>query len=1391
MALKLSTNASRVLEERYLTRDEEGNIIENPEQMFRRVARSISSADSLYGHTSDEIKLLEDKFFQMMVNLEFLPNSPTLMNAGHDLQQLSACFVLPVEDSTESIFDAVKYTALVHKSGGGTGFSFSRLRPKNDRVRSTGGVASGAVSFMKVFNVSTDVIKQGGCLVPDTLVFTSNGLLRLDELVDNHKAGWQEHSLKVATDEGDKRSPRGYNNGVVPVLTVSTDRGITLTGTPNHKVKVMTDEGAVWRQLSNLQSGDAILVKLGQHKGRVQELQHPEIYHHNQKPIQLPKILDKSFAFILGLLNGDGFIASGSKDYRIGFSVSHDSYLIEELPDLLQKLFPGIHIQRMQKDNDASVTFVVSSRLLKEFFEVNNLSKKTSHNASIPLLIRQSPPSVVGAYLRGLFEADGTLNHGYPALISISNQLIQEVSALLIGLGCPISIRELPARNDRFGSNSLWEIRLRSYVALEVWRDKIGSDSRSRFATCYEFKPDLKREKSYVLPGAKWWITPVLTTITLPQRDNRGRGMDKNFTSTEPKLRKKLLRYLHGRRQFTLSAYHNLSEEHPEFASNAPDVDNIWFIKVNEVQEAGKSQTMDLEVDENHTYLAHGVVTHNTRRGANMAILRVDNPDIFEFITCKEDETAYTNFNISVAITETFMHALQADSDYDLLNPRTNETVERVSAKQVWDLLIEMAWKNGEPGVVFLDRINEANPTPHLGDIEATNPCVTGDTWVTTDAGPAMIRDILGVPTRLLLDGTFHAAANRGFFSTGVKDVYEIRTNRGYHIKATANHLIRVATDISRDGIKANWKPVSDLKPGDKLVLSNNRGTQWDGSGSYDEGYLLGMLLGDGTLMKETAIISVWGEGNGSQSICNEVERFAHPMPHRSDFKGFFEIKGRGEYRLKSKVLQQLALKYSMTPGDKTLTPEIEATNVEFHKGFLSGLFDADGSVQGTNEKGWSVRMFQSNMDTLKAVQRMLHRFGIASTIYENRRSEGSRLLPDEKWGYRYYTTTAQHELVISRDNIMIFAKTIGFANSEKQQKLLEALSALSRGPYRERFLAEVSQIIPLGREEVFDVQIPGKNTFSANGLYVHNCGEQPLLPYESCNLGSINLSKMVYMNVYGEPAVNYFKLREVVRLAVHFLDNVIDVNKYPLPEIEEITKGNRKIGLGIMGFADMLIKIQVPYDSPRALEVAEEVMSFISQEAKIRSQEIAHERGPFPNFRGSVYDKPGHPLMRNATLTTIAPTGTLSIIAGCSSGIEPLFAVAFVRNILDNKLLPEINSVFKEIARREGFYNDKLVQQIIDSRGAIKGIPEIPSQIRQLFVTAHEIYPQQHIRMQAIFQNYTDNAVSKTVNFSKNASKSDVEEVYRLSYELGCKGVTVYRDGSRGGQVLSTEWQT
>lgn len=291
-------------------------------------------------------------------------------------------------------------------------------------------------------------------------------------------------------------------------------------------------------------------------------------------------------------------------------------------------------------------------------------------------------------------------------------------------------------------------------------------------------------------------------------------------------------------------------------------------------------------------------------------------------------------------------------------------------------------------------------------------------------------------------------------------------------------------------------------------------------------------------------------------------------------------------------------------------------------------------------------------------------------------------------------------------------------------------------------------------------------------------CGEQPLLPYESCNLGSINLSNMVRNGT-----IDWERLGSITEKAVHFLDNVIDMNCYTLPQIEAMTKANRKIGLGVMGFADLLTLLGIPYNSPKALEMGGKVMSFIQKRGREASRKLALERGSFPNFDGSTC-KDRWDAMRNATLTTIAPAGTISIIAGTSSGIEPIFALAFVRHVLEGKELLEVNPFFEALSKQEGFHSEELMRKIAHS-GNIQHLKEVPENIRKLFVTAHDITPEDHIRMQAAFQKYTDNAVSKTVNFPHEATVDDVAKVYRLAYELGCKGVTIYRDRSRTQQVL------
>ncbi|MEM5799787.1 MAG: adenosylcobalamin-dependent ribonucleoside-diphosphate reductase [Candidatus Aenigmatarchaeota archaeon] len=295
-------------------------------------------------------------------------------------------------------------------------------------------------------------------------------------------------------------------------------------------------------------------------------------------------------------------------------------------------------------------------------------------------------------------------------------------------------------------------------------------------------------------------------------------------------------------------------------------------------------------------------------------------------------------------------------------------------------------------------------------------------------------------------------------------------------------------------------------------------------------------------------------------------------------------------------------------------------------------------------------------------------------------------------------------------------------------------------------------------------------------------CGEQPLYPYDSCNLGSIDVSKMIKNS-----EIDWVELKRVIHLSVRFLDNVIDASLFPLKEIEERTKSIRRIGLGIMGFADMLIKLEIPYNSDKALEIAEKLMKFITEEGRKASVKLAEERGSFPEFEKSIWKERGYKCLRNATITTIAPTSNLSIIAGCSHSIEPLFSITYVRNVKDSlgTNLIETNPLFEKVAREKGFYSEELMKKIL-KKGKLSEVKEVPENIRKIFVVAHEISPEWHVKMQAAFQKYTDNAVSKTVNLPNKATVEDVKKIYMLAYDLGCKGITVYRDGSREHQIIN-----
>ena len=957
--LKLSVNAIRVLERRYLLKDEKGNVIETPLLLFRRIAKAIALDPES-----------EEEFFEMLVNLEFLPNTPTLMNAGTDLGQLSACFVIPVADSLPDIFDAVKHMAIIQQSGGGTGFSFTRLRPKGDIVRSTKGVASGPVSFMRVFDTTTDIIKQGG-----------------------------------------------------------------------------------------------------------------------------------------------------------------------------------------------------------------------------------------------------------------------------------------------------------------------------------------------------------------------------------------------------------------------------------------------------------------KRRGANMGILRADHPDIIEFITSKTKEGFLSNFNISVAVDDRFMKAVLEDGEYELINPRNREVVKKVRARDMWQLIITMAWRTGDPGVVFIDEINRHNPTPHIGMMESTNPCVAGSTLISTENGLMRMQDLVEkypeggvricvdnrVPIKIVnRDGTISLMRSKQdgvsfntiskAFCTGEKDVYRLTTKNGYEIIATPDHKV-MTTDGWVELKNSLHKKIlihngegrfnSELKLPCEInnVYTGKNGRKYTlnlpVSWSKELGQILGWLVADGWMIDEGKNCRVgFSFGN------NDIEVFDYLKPIINNYYGkeIKEVKRKNNtihlsYHSKYFVDFFKRLGICAKPADKKAVPgSLFTATKEGVIGFLQALFTADGTMRDSRRSSsdW-IALTSKSIDLLKEIQILLLSFGIKSIIFNRSRPPSVSL-------FKYITKNGEvktyasdgtlYELGIFGSNIDRFKMEIGFISKCKMERLNNIRLKKRR---LQEFIDEVVSLEYAGKKEVYDLTEPLTHSMVCNSLVVHQCGEQPLLPYESCNLGSINLARMVK-----DGSIDWERLEKTINTGVKFLDNVIDVNKYPLREIEEITLANRKIGLGVMGFADMLVQSGIPYDSEEALSTGEEIMRFLEERSHAASERLAEERGAFPNFPGSIYRKP----VRNSTVTTVAPTGTISIIAGCSSGIEPLFAVSFVRNVLEGTRLLEVNPYFEKAAKERGFYSEELMMKIA-KQGTLAGIEGIPEDIRRVFVTAFDIAPEWHVRMQAAFQRHCDNAVSKTINFPNDVDVKEVEKAYMLAYELKCKGITVYRYGSKSEQVL------
>ena len=777
-----------------------------------------------------------------------------------------------------------------------------------------------------------------------------------------------------------------------------------------------------------------------------------------------------------------------------------------------------------------------------------------------------------------------------------------------------------------------------------------------------------------------------------------------------------------------------------------------------------------------------------TRRGANMGVLSVYHPDVMKFIASKSDGVSLTNFNISIAVDKRFMEKALENEDYTVVNPRNNRNSGVLNAGQVLKEIVNNAWLTGDPGLLFIDRMNADNPNPQLGQIESTNPCVTGDTIVYTSRGLRTIKELMADSQLHLIatDSRFHTGninLSTAVWESGIKPVFRLRTKEGYEVRLTAEHKVMTTN---------GWKPASELQHGDQIHIADSGGGFGE-AGNLETGLILGWLVADGTFQgseKKITSLQFYGEKRALSGRFAEAVNAIVPagIGTRSTYEiAPTTVKDRDLENVNSERLTRIAQEHGITPGNKHHVPSsVFQGTWDMQTGFLQALFTADGTVLDNIEKDISVRLSSSSIELLKGVQILLLNLGIASKLYKDRKQAGTKLMPNGKGGLSEYNVQANHELVVSKTNLPAFEEKVGFLLDSKNDKLGHALKSYQQGPYQERFTAHFESLDYENDEPVYDLTEPNSHSFIANGIVVSNCGEQSLLPYESCNLGSINLARMTKTADGGRCELDLEKLRDTAKTAVHMLDNVIDMNKYPLDEIEVMTKKTRRIGVGIMGWADFLIKLDIRYDSEEGVELARQTMRQIRETVYEASRDLAKTRGPFPEWENSIY-KDGPP-MRNSAPTTIAPTGTISIIAGASSGIEPLFALAYVRNVMDNTELGEVNQNFVETAQEMGFYSEDLMQRIgLESGHIPEDADEVPEHIKNIYRTSHQISPEWHVKMQAAFQSETDNAVSKTINLPNSATIEDVRNAYLLAYNEGCKGITVYRDGSKEGQVLST----
>lgn len=828
---------------------------------------------------------------------------------------------------------------------------------------------------------------------------------------------------------------------------------------------------------------------------------------------------------------------------------------------------------------------------------------------------------------------------------------------------------------------------------------------------------------------------------------------------------------------------------------------------------------------EQFSQITGAVEQGGSRRGALLMGMKVWHPDIEKFITVKSERDEWSengvkhsrskdlikNANISVLLTDDFMEAVEADADWDLVFPKTDhpdydetwdgnlrkwkeagkpvEVYKTIRAKDLWLSVIEKAWDSGEPGLLFIDRMNKLSNSWYFAEIECTNPCVTGDTRIATDRGLIKVDDLMKEPkapnylvdSRFGHDPTFSEGTK--FWCSGTKPVFRLETKEGFTVCATEDHKIMTPT---------GWKQLGELEPGDKIHIAN-RGGAFGKEGSLELGRVLGWFVADGHFTGETAKLDFYGD---KRVLAPQFVGYVQNLVgSEKNYNPQYEITGtaidsRDQITIGSTRLRAIFEDLGLTADNKYQVPESVFRGTEdMQRGFLQGLFEGDGSIQGPKKAATTVvRLTSISKSLLRETQQALLNFGIASRIYWDRRSAGWKKMPDGKGGLKRYWCQACHELEISKSNVVAFVERVGFIREDRNQAIRDRLSRYKNPPQQENFIARVEKIEPNGEAPVYDVTVYSTHSFAGNSMILANCAEQALPGSSVCNLGHLNLASFARKDVEHFPsqevnfekAVSAFDLdrfKSAVRTGIKFLDNIIDLEKYFFDSVRSRQLSERRIGLGILGYGELLVRLGLRYGSEDAIEFTNWLFRQFAEASYSKSIELAKEKGPFPEFDAEKFlqsgfvkalpkylkDQIGKHGMRNVTCNTVAPTGSVGTALGTTTGIEPYFSWEWLARSRIGEAAEKAN-VLGQVEEKFG---------------------EDRSSWPSYFVTVNEIRPSEHVATQSAAQRWIDSSISKTVNLPNSATVEDVSEAYWEMYRGGCKGGTVYRDGSRDRQVL------